>query len=61
MPFCSGVGAWMTRVSWIARIRVVCDSGERTQPTRQPVALPVLEIELITKVRSRIPSNAARQ
>ena len=57
--FCSGVGAWTTSVSWTARIAGVRCGGASTQPIRQPVALAVLEIELTTMVRSRIPGHVA--
>ena len=57
--FCNGVGACTTSVSWTARIAGVRCGGASTQPMRQPVALAVLEMELTTMVRSRIPGQVA--
>ena len=47
-------------VSWNPRIDGVRAAGAITQPTRQPVAFPVFEIEFTTIVRARMPGSAAR-
>ena len=51
-PFCNGVGACTTRLSWTARNAGVRSGGVITQPTRQPVARPVFEIEFTTSVHA---------
>ncbi len=43
----------------MARICGVKASGDMTQPIRQPVAFPVLEIALMMKVRSAMLLKAA--